>query len=126
MGGIVKDVIKTPSTKYILNIPKESIEKAESLMKKIDTFEFNIFEVDKLFKKKTLFHVLNEILNKYNFIEDLLVEKKYINFVTEVIEGYNRDIPYHNDLHATDVLQTTHLIILKGKLEEVSKFLLTR
>jgi len=106
-------------TKYQNNIAPELIEPATKELEKINTFEFNIFELDKLFGKKCLFHVLNEILNQYNYIDDHLVEKKYVNFINEISEGYNRDIPYHNDLHATDVLQTTHLIILKSNLAKV-------
>ena len=59
-------------------------------------------------------------MNRYKLIEDFLVEEKYINFVFEIIDGYDRNIPYHNDLHATDVLQTTHMIILKNDLIKVS------
>ena len=114
MTSIFLETEKKSLTKYSQNIPLDLLDKAKVELEKIDTFDFNIFEVDKLFGKRTLFHVLNEIYNKYKFIEDLLIEEKYINFINEIIDGYNRDIPYHNDLHATDVLQTTHLIILKS------------
>ena len=88
-------------------------------LSRIDTFEFNIFDLDLLIQKKSMFYVLNYILNKYNFIEDLLVQKNYISFVNEIINGYNRKVPYHNDMHATDVLQTTHILLEKGKLATV-------
>jgi len=60
-------------------------------------------------------------MNKYGYIKDLLVEKKYISFVHEITSGYNRKIPYHNDMHATDVLQTVHILIDKGNLVNVNK-----
>jgi len=116
---VIKRTEKSSYTDYTQSIPKEMLDSAKRELDKIDTFEFNVFEVDKLFQKRSLFHVLNEIFNKYKFISDLLVEEKYINFVNEIIDGYNRDIQYHNDLHATDVLQTTHLILLKSNLAKV-------
>jgi hypothetical protein len=90
------------------------------MLNKVDTFEFNIFEIDKLVNKKTMFFVLNHILNKYGYITDLLIEEKYVNFITEIINGYNRKIPYHHDLHGTDVLQTTYIFISQGNLTNVN------
>jgi len=60
--------------------------------------------------------VLSHILGKYNYIKDLLSESCYINFMNEITDGYNRSIVYHNDLHATDVLQTTYIMIKEGDL----------
>ena len=123
MTGIVNSVERNSLTRYSQTIPQKQIKSAKLLLDKIDTFEFNIFEVDRLFGKLSLFHVLNEILNKYKFLKNYLVENKYVNFIKEISDGYNRDIPYHNDLHATDVLQTTHLIILKADIAKVNNIL---
>jgi hypothetical protein len=32
----------------------------------------------------------------------------------EITNGYYRESPYHNDIHAADVLQTTYVIMEKG------------
>jgi hypothetical protein len=104
----------------LLEIPKNILEQVKQELNRVDTFEFNIFDLDRLIQKKSLYYVLNHSLNKYGFIKELLVEKKYINFVNEITAGYNRKIPYHNDMHATDVLQTVHLLIAKGNLAEVT------
>jgi len=44
--------------------------------------------------------------------------------VNEITSGYSRKIPYHNDMHATDVLQTVYILIEKGKLVDVLIFIL--
>ncbi len=118
IGNIVKDISNTPTTS-LTEIPKNIVEQVKQELNRIDTFEFNIFDLDRLIQKKCLFYTLNQVLNKYGFIKELLIEKKYINFVNEITSGYNRKVPYHNDMHATDVLQTVHIIIEKGKLAEV-------
>jgi len=111
-------------TMTFTEIPKNIVKQVKNELDKVDTFEFNIFELDRLIQKKCLFYVLNHTLNKYGLIKDLLVEKKYINFVNEITSGYNRKIPYHNDMHATDVLQTVYILIEKGKLVDVLIFIL--
>ena len=44
---------------------------------------------------------------------------RYKNFITELIIGYNREVIYHNDLHAADVFQTVYVMIFHGKLMDV-------
>jgi len=123
MKQIVNDVQKKSLTSVLSDIPKKVLEHVKIELARIDTFDFNIFELDKLIQKKALYLVLNQILNRYNFFE-ILVEKNYINFIHEIIDGYDRKIPYHNDMHATDVLQTTYILISKGDLAKVNKLIL--
>jgi len=95
------------------------IEPLAVQLAKIESFEFNVFEIDKLIEKKTLFFTLNQILSKYSIFKELIPEQKFSNFIYEIINGYDRSVPYHNDLHGTDVLQTTYVQIEKGYLGRV-------
>jgi cAMP-specific phosphodiesterase 4 len=88
---------------------------------KVDSFDFNIFEMDEVVGRKALKYVSFEIFNKYNFFEEILDENKYKNFIAKITEGYDRNIVYHNDLHAADVLQTMYVMLEKGNLVLVSK-----
>jgi len=121
MKGVLSEVIQQNPTTNLTDIPKNILAEVKEQLAKIDTFEFNIFEIDALIQKKSMFHVANYILNKYNFIEDLLNQQNYVSFINEIISGYNRKVPYHNDLHATDVLQTSYILLEKGQLAHVSK-----
>jgi hypothetical protein len=87
---------------------------------KIDSFEFDIFEMDKLVGKKSLRFLSYEIFNRYNFFEEIISEKKYKSFIDNIADGYSRQILYHNDLHAADVLQTMFVMIEKGSLVMVN------
>lgn len=83
---------------------------------RVDSFEYNIFELDDLIGKKTLFFIAYEIFSKNNYFDELIDEKKFKNFMEEISVGYDRKVNYHNDLHAGDVLQTTFVMIEYGDL----------
>jgi hypothetical protein len=125
----VSNIVSTIESKtnfVVKDIPVETIRLLAIQLSKIESFEFNVFEIDKLIEKKTLYFALNQIMFKYGFFKDVIDEEKFLNFITEIITGYDRKVPYHNDLHATDVLQTTFVQIEKGNLRKVNKFIYIR
>jgi hypothetical protein len=63
--------------------------------------------------------VLTEIFDRYCYFDKYVDENKLKSFVEAISKGYDRTIPYHNDLHGVDVLQTVYVIVEKGKLQEV-------
>ena len=107
-------------TNIMKDLSQEQIKQLATNLSKVDSFDFNVFELDSLIQKTTLHFVSNQILGKYGFFKEVTTDEKFSNFITEIIEGYNRNVPYHNDLHGTDVVQTTHVLIQKGNLASVS------
>lgn len=95
------------------------VETVRMNLEKIDSFEFNIFELNDVIDTKTMHYMTYEVFNRYNFFEELLDEKKYRNFIQEITNGYDRSVVYHNDLHAADVMQTVYVMIEKGNLVDV-------
>ncbi len=61
----------------------------------------------------------NEIFTRRNYFDYLIPEDKLVNFIKEMVNGYSRSVPYHNDLHGSDVFQTLNLVLLEGKAQEV-------
>lgn len=53
-------------------------------------------------------------LNSKNAI--MLDMKKLGLFLNKIVDGYNRNIPYHNDLHGADVMHMTYYFMTKGGL----------
>jgi hypothetical protein len=94
------------------------------LLKDIDSFNFNIFELNKLVEKKTIHYVLFEIFESFCYFDRHLDERRYKSFIYQISNGYNRDVPYHNDLHAADVLQTAFMFLIKGDLINVKHYLI--
>ena len=72
----------------------------------------------KICKEKTLNHVAYEILSNFQFF-DFIDERNLKNFMNEIANNYCVNCPYHNEIHAADVMQTMYVIITKGKMQEV-------
>ena len=61
-----------------------------------------------------------EIFSRLDYFNGkILKEERLINFVNKVTKGYDRNVTYHNDLHAADVLQTSYVVIRKGETLKV-------
>ena len=89
---------------------------------KIENKDFNIFEFDnKVGKQNTLLLIGNYIFNKYSFYSIIKLDK-YNNWCKKIASGYTRKNPYHHDIHAADVAQTSFIYLLFGKVVNITKF----
>ncbi len=112
--------LESKMTNIMKDLSPEQIKQLATNLSKVDSYDFNVFELDSFINKKTLHFVSNQILAKYAFFKEVTTDEKFSNFITDIIDGYDRNVPYHNDLHGTDVVQTTHVLIQKGNLASVS------
>ena len=87
-------------------------------MRKIDTPEFNIFELNEILDKKTSIYIANEILGRFEIVDNEIIPKSiFKNFIETIVLNYDRiNAIYHNDLHAGDVMQTSYTILTQGNL----------
>lgn len=97
-------------------ITPEMIGKISNCLNQIEEFDFNIFELDSLVKKNTMLYIADEIFSFLYFYDDLIPQTIFKEFIEVISAGYSREVPYHNDLHAADVLQTTYLIMERGSI----------
>jgi hypothetical protein len=85
----------------------------------IDNFEFNIFEYTNEYgRENVLINIADYIFN--NFTLYMLVNiQRFEMFIDKIRVGYNSLLPYHNDIHAADVLQTSYYftLVLNLKVE---------
>ncbi|KAI8851043.1 hypothetical protein BC829DRAFT_361201 [Chytridium lagenaria] len=76
-----------------------------SLLEKVDHWNWDIFDLTHVSKTRPLF-----TLSHYLFLKADLYSKFqipidiFLTFLTRIEDGYRRDVPYHNSVHATDVL----------------------
>lgn len=87
----------------------------------IDDVDFDIFNYSKNFgRENVLINIANSIFENYSFYT-FINYQRFETFVDKIRLGYDYLLPYHNDLHATDVLQTCHLFVsfsnLKSELD---------
>ncbi len=92
-------------------------------IRKIDTPEFNIFELNEILDKKTTIYIANEILGRFEIVDTEIIPKSiFKNFIEIIVSNYDRiKAIYHNDLHAGDVMQTSYTILTQGNLIEKMK-----
>ena len=92
-------------------------------MRKIDTPEFNIFELNEILDKKTSIYIANEILGRFEIVDNEIIPKSiFKNFIETIVLNYDRiNAIYHNDLHAGDVMQTSYTILTQGNLIQKMK-----
>ena len=107
-----------PNKKETKNIPDiNSITKNNP----IDSKDFNIFEFEsKVGQKNTLLMIGTYIYKKFDFSK-IIKEIKFVNWSKKIAAGYSRSIPYHTDLHASDVTQTCFLYLLQDGVKEISQ-----
>ena len=102
----------SPKNYKIPNLP-------DNIISIIESENFNIFNLEeKIGSENTLPVIGSYILKKYNLLSKINYEK-FETFIEEIRKGYNRENPYHTDLHAADVTQTCLIYILKGKMKEI-------
>ncbi|KAJ3192530.1 hypothetical protein HK101_006359 [Irineochytrium annulatum] len=76
-----------------------------SLLEKVDHWNWELFELAAASNQRPLFalsHYLFLRADLYNKFQ--LSTEVFLTFMTRIESGYRRDVPYHNALHATDVL----------------------
>ena len=93
---------------------------------KVDSTDLNIFDItEKVGRKRVLHSVYLEVLNRLDVKDLVVIDYKKLNcFTSEIRDGYNVNVLYHNDLHATDLCQTLYSWINKAGIAEV--FLLSK
>ncbi len=96
----------------------ENIAEFTSFLENINSFEFDVFRFDELCKNNCLIYFSYDLFGKYNYFK-YIDEVVFKNFIKKIRDGYSRDNSYHNDIHATDVLQTCVAIVENGDLSKV-------
>lgn len=91
------------------------------MLQKISDFNFDIFKFDEICRNNSLYYYTFELFGKYEFFSNI-DESVFKRFIYSVKDGYPRSNSYHNDIHATDVLQSCVAIFDNGNLTEVSNF----
>jgi len=92
-------------------LPKEE-KQLNDLLKGMDTWNFDVFDVANLTSGKPLFFVGTALFKKYNLIQTFRIDRQKLSSFLNVIEnGYLKTNPYHNGIHASDVARTVHYFL---------------
>lgn len=87
-------------------------------LEKIQQYNFNIFNVQKLMDGQELCTTIGYILAKEGIFEEVNLNKlKFFGFMSRISSLY-KDITYHNRTHAADLAQTFYHMTTNGGMGE--------
>ena len=82
-------------------------------------FNFNTLEFCEAIGRNIAPTILTYHIFKALYVDTIpqLDQNKLICFVRQIFAGYNQKVEYHNEMHATDVLQMVYLFMTAGNLK---------
>ena len=86
------------------------------LLRRDKEWSFDVFALSELTNGRPQFFAGKFVFKKHNLIEKFHLDSRKLQaFMDRIDEGYH-DNPYHNNIHATDVVMSAHWLIVKGGL----------
>ncbi|XP_076439876.1 3',5'-cyclic-AMP phosphodiesterase 4C-like isoform X2 [Babylonia areolata] len=86
----------------------------------IDRWGIDLFKVSEFSNNRPLTTVCYTILQKRDLVNTFKIRPStLVTYLMHLEDHYHRDIPYHNCIHAADVVQSTHVLLSATALENV-------
>ncbi|KNC46029.1 uncharacterized protein AMSG_00147 [Thecamonas trahens ATCC 50062] len=99
--------------------PKKVIDFGE-LSNLVDEWNCDVFAIGQLTGGRPLYYTAVTLFRKFHLVRTFgLDPTKVLRFFERVEDGYIKENPYHNSMHATDVLQTVAYLISNTGLSPV-------
>jgi hypothetical protein len=85
----------------------------QGLLDKIIDYDFDVFDFEKACQGEPLYTITMALIYKHNLITKLHLNEDKVRSFFKVVESMYRENPYHNHIHATDVVQTLSYYVHK-------------
>ncbi|KAF4095679.1 dual specificity calcium/calmodulin-dependent 3',5'-cyclic nucleotide phosphodiesterase 1C isoform X2 [Onychostoma macrolepis] len=110
-GIFVERMYRRTSNMVGLSYPPSVI----TALKHVDTWSFDVFTLNDASGDHSLKFIFYELLTRYDIINRFKIPvSALVSFVEALEVGYSKHRnPYHNLIHAADVTQTVHYLLLK-------------
>ncbi|XP_076732501.1 dual specificity calcium/calmodulin-dependent 3',5'-cyclic nucleotide phosphodiesterase 1A isoform X5 [Maylandia zebra] len=110
-GIFVERMYRRTSNMVGLSYPASVI----SVLKNVDKWSFDVFALNEASGDHALKFIFYELLTRYDLISRFKIPiSAVVSFVEALEVGYSKHKnPYHNLVHAADVTQTVHYLLLK-------------
>ncbi|XP_055375877.1 dual specificity calcium/calmodulin-dependent 3',5'-cyclic nucleotide phosphodiesterase 1-like [Condylostylus longicornis] len=113
-GIFVDRIYRRVSSSALMQFPPEVVK----VLKNLDDWSFDVFALAEAANSQPVKYLGYDLLNRYGIIHKFKISPTVLEtFLTRIEEGYCKfRNPYHNNLHAADVTQTTHHILCQTGL----------
>ncbi|XP_031415233.1 calcium/calmodulin-dependent 3',5'-cyclic nucleotide phosphodiesterase 1C [Clupea harengus] len=110
-GIFVERMYRRTSNMVGLSYPPSVI----GVLKNVDRWSFDVFALNEASADHSLKFIFYELLTRYDLINRFKIPiSALVSFVEALEVGYSKHKnPYHNLIHAADVTQTVHCLLLK-------------
>lgn len=95
-------------------------ELMSELMSGLDQWAMDVFKLAEVTNGRPLTAVAFTIFQERDLLRTFQIEpKSFLAYLVHLEEHYRRDVSYHNSLHAADVMQSSHVLLLVPVLENL-------
>mmetsp|Transcript_28966 Transcript_28966/g.35886 ORF Transcript_28966/g.35886 Transcript_28966/m.35886 type:complete len:185 (-) Transcript_28966:863-1417(-) len=118
--NISSDTVSQRSRAPSLNTIHDYIEEHKEHLADADEINFNTLQFCRSLGRKSALSVMTVYILQVLNIDKLqqLNQMKLSRFIGQIYKGYRRDVEYHNDMHALDVLQMSYIFMTQGGLQQ--------
>ena len=127
-NNVIRPFTSSELVKYTSNLTSKQQQQVWNAMQKIDDWDYDVFALQTAMAGNdteslatqpsggSLFVTAYDLFFKYRMMQKFRIDEKiFLNWISVVEAGYHPN-PYHNSMHAADVLHITHYILSKGGL----------
>eukprot|EP01012_Entosiphon_sulcatum_P029448 TRINITY_DN3589_c0_g1_i1.p1 TRINITY_DN3589_c0_g1~~TRINITY_DN3589_c0_g1_i1.p1 ORF type:complete len:644 (+),score=109.16 TRINITY_DN3589_c0_g1_i1:141-2072(+) len=116
--SIPREPVESSLAKMLKAAPESTHEAIMKTLGTVDDWGFDPFTLAEQTNGGALFITSYALIYKYGLVSHFgLKDETLVNFLLAVESGYHAN-PYHNAVHAADVLQCTHFILTRGGLKD--------
>ena len=88
-----------------------------TVLQKIDDWQFDAFKLNEVSGGRPLSLLSYALLKHHGLVDTFKMDDhRLVKFLMRIEDGYPNN-PYHNRIHAADVLQSLHVLIVRGGLK---------
>jgi 3',5'-cyclic-nucleotide phosphodiesterase len=102
-------------------LPEDTRKMVMDCMVKLDNWDYNVFTIQDFTERGSLFYTAYALFVRHDFLRKFNIDEGVaMNFLSQIESGYHPN-PYHNSMHAADVLHIVHYILHPGELSKTAR-----
>ena len=114
------DAPHTIDSAFVFEVSAEELESINTVLKDVDDWNWSVWSLVEVTNERPLQVLGWHILNKWNLVDTLRIDRGILREWLTFVEDMYEDNPYHNSIHAADVLHAVHFFLSNGAGEHLS------